>query len=124
MQFIETKNAPLPGGHYSQAVVSNGFVFISGQLPINPVTKEKITGSITDQTKQVIENTKSILESVDCNLNNIVKTTVYVSDIELWDSVNDVYKSFFKEHKPARAVVPTRELHFGFKIEMDAIAVK
>jgi len=123
MKFIETSKAPLPAGHYSQAVSAGNLIFVSGQLPINPETKEKITGSIRDQTKQVLINLQAILEEGGSDLNKVVKTTVYISDINLWDEVNKIYSEFFSDHKPARAVVPTRELHFGFKIEMEAVAL-
>ncbi len=121
MEFIETPHAPLPAGHYSQAVIAGEFIFISGQLPIKPATNEKITGPIEDQTKQVLKNIMAIIEETGGNLKDIIKTTVYISDISLWDSVNSVYAAFFGDHKPARAVVPTRNLHFGFKIEIEAV---
>ena len=123
MEFIETSNAPIPAGHYSQAVIAGNLIFISGQLPINPATKEKTIGTIEEQTLQVLKNIKAIIEEAGGNLHDIIKTTVYISDISLWDSVNRVYASFFGNHKPARAVVPTRDLHFGFKIEIEAIGI-
>ena len=122
MKKIHTPYAPTPGGHYSQAIIHNGLVYVAGQLPINPVTGEKITGSIEDQTEQVIKNVEAILEAAGCGLENIIKTTVYISDIQLWNRVNDVYARFFGNHKPARAVVPVSTLHYGFQIEMEAIA--
>lgn len=121
---ISTDKAPFAAGHYTQAVECNGFIFISGQLPINPKTKEKILGSITEQTTQVLKNVEAIVLAAGSDLNHVLKTTVYVSDISLWDEVNKVYAAFFGEHKPARAVVPTKELHFGFQIEIEAIALK
>ena len=123
MKYISTKNAPTPAGHYSQAVVQGGLVFVSGQLPINPVSGEKKTGSIEEQTEQTLQNLAEILKAANSSLDQVVKVTVYFSDIELWNRVNAVYADFFGEHKPARAVVPTRELHYGFQIEIDAIAV-
>ncbi|MFC1513918.1 RidA family protein [candidate division KSB1 bacterium] len=122
MEKIFTDSAPKPGGHYSQAVVHNGLVFVSGQLPIKPDTGEKITGDIKEQTKTVLNNIEAILTGSGSKKENVLKTTVYVSDISLWGDVNEVYADFFGEHKPARAVVPTRELHFGFLIEMEAVA--
>jgi 2-iminobutanoate/2-iminopropanoate deaminase len=120
---ISTPLAPVPGGHYTQALVANGFAFISGQLPIVPGTGDKITGSIEDQTIRVLENIRAIAEASGSDLSRIVKVTVYITDIGLWDKVNKVYTDFFCIHKPARAIVPVRELHHGFKIEMDAVAV-
>lgn len=120
---ITTPLAPVPGGHYTQAIVANGFVFISGQLPVVPLTGERISGSIEDQTLHVLENVKAIVEASGSDLDRIVKVTVYITDIGLWDRVNKVYAEFFGIHKPARAIVPVKELHHGFKIEMDAVAV-
>ena len=122
MKKVYTSNAPTPAGHYSQAIVHNGLVYLSGQLPIVPGTGEKITGSIEEQTKQVLENVTAVLTAANSDLKKVIKTTVYISDISLWDKVNDVYAEYFGKVRPARSVVPTRELHFGFKIEMDAIA--
>lgn len=122
MRKILTENAPKPAGHYSQAIVHNNLVYVSGQLPIDPKTGEKRIGSIEEQTEQALKNLSEILKAAGANLNQVIKTTVYISDIELWDRVNAVYSRFFGEHRPARAVVPTRNLHFGFQIEIEAIA--
>lgn len=122
MREISTPNAPKPSGHYAQAIVHNNIVYVSGQLPIDPKTGEKRVGSIEEQTEQVLKNLSEILQAAGCNLNQVLKTTVYISDIQLWDRVNTVYSKFFGEHRPARAVVPTRNLHFGFQIEIEAIA--
>lgn len=122
MNKIMTSKAPAPAGHYSQAIVHNGLVYVAGQLPINPDTSEKVLDSIEDQAEQVIKNITAILEAAGSSLNQVIKTTVYISDIQLWDRVNQVYARHFGDHRPARAVVPTRPLHFGFQIEMEAIA--
>jgi len=122
MKTILTPKAPQPGGHYSQAIVHNKMVYVSGQLPIDPQTGQKQFGSIEEQTEQVLKNLAAILTAADSDSDHVLKTTVYVSDIGLWDKVNAVYAHFFGEHRPARTVVPTRNLHFGFLIEMDAIA--
>lgn len=119
---ISTQNAPSPSGHYSQAIVHENMVYVSGQLPINPLTGEKRLGSIEEQTEQALKNLSQILKAANSDIGQVIKTTVYVSDIELWDRVNTVYSRFFGEHRPSRAVVPTRDLHFGFKIEIEAIA--
>lgn len=124
MKSISTKNAPAPAGHYSQAIEVANMVFISGQLPINPHTGEKIIDTIENQALQAFENMKAIVEAADCTLANVAKTTVYISDIELWPKVNAVYADFFGKYKPARAIVPSRELHHGFQIEIEAILVK
>ena len=124
MQFISTSDAPTPAGHYSQAVVSGNFIFVSGQLPIKPGSKPESPGPIAEQTRQVLTNLKNILEAAGSGLAHVVKTTIYISDISMWGDVNGVYAEFFGDHKPARAVVPTRELHFDYQIEMEAIALK
>lgn len=120
---IETVKAPIPAGHYSQAVVAGGFVFISGQIPVVPVTREKVTGSIEEQTLQVLKNIVAIAEASGSATDKIVKMTIYISDMEYWPLVNSVFADFFGDHKPARAIVPVKDLHYGFKVEADAIAV-
>jgi 2-iminobutanoate/2-iminopropanoate deaminase len=122
MQAIQTPHAPAPGGHYAQAVVHGGLVYVSGQLPIDPATGERCTGEIEAQTEQVLRNVAAILDAAGSGLEQVLKTTVYVADIALWGRVNRVYASFFGAHRPARAVVPTTALHHGFLIEVEAIA--
>jgi 2-iminobutanoate/2-iminopropanoate deaminase len=122
MRRVVTINAPQPAGHYSQAMVHNDIVYVSGQLPIVPETGEKILGSIEEQSAQALKNLAAILKAAKSDLKRVLKTTVYISDVSLWDKVNAVYKEFFGNHRPARSVVPTRELHFGFQIEIEAIA--
>lgn len=123
MKTISTPNAPRPAGHYSQGIVSGNLLFVSGQLPVDPVSGEKKTGSIEEQTTQALKNVQAVLEAAGSGLDRVVKTTVYVSDIQLWDRVNKVYAEFFGKHKPARAIVPTCKLHFGFQVEIEAVAV-
>ena len=122
MKKIQTDKAPKPAGHYSQAIVHNGLVYVSGQLPINPLSGEKIIGSIQNQTQQVLTNLAAILEASGSRMDHVLKVTVYISDISLWGKVNEVYSLVFGDHKPARAIVPTKELHYGFLIEVDAVA--
>ena len=122
MIAISTQNAPAPAGHYSQAIVHDNVVYVSGQLAIDPQTGEKRVGSIEEQTEQALKNVAEILKAAGSDISQVIKTTVYVSDIGLWDRVNAIYAEFFGEHRPARAVVPTRNLHFGFQIEIEAIA--
>ncbi len=119
---VHTQDAPTPGGHYSQAVVYNGLVFVAGQLAIDPRTGEKMLGSIEEQTEQALRNVAAILKAADSDLSRVLKMTVYVSDIDLWGRVNEVYARVLGEHRPARAVIPTKELHYGFLIEIDAVA--
>jgi len=110
MEKILTQSAPKPAGHYSQAIVHDNVVYVSGQLPIEPVTGEKRLGSIEEQTEQVLKNLAEIIKAAGSDTNRVIKTTVYISDIQLWDRVNSVYGEFFGEHRPARAVVPTKKL--------------
>ncbi len=119
---IETTDAPAPGGHYSQAVVHNGLVFVSGQLSIDPQTGEKKLGSIEEQTEQVLKNVAAILKAAGSDLSRVLKMTVYVADIDLWSAVNTVYARVMGDYRPARAVVPTGKLHYGFLIEIEAMA--
>jgi 2-iminobutanoate/2-iminopropanoate deaminase len=122
MRVVQTPGAAKPAGHYSQAVAHGNLVYVSGQLPIDPQSGEKRVGSIEEQTEQTLKNLAAILESANSGIALVIKTTLYISDIALWDRVNKVYAKFFGEHRPARAVVPTRELHFGFQIEIEAVA--
>lgn len=119
---VHTQNAPAPAGHYSQAVVYNGLVFVAGQLAVEPRTGEKKLGSIGEQTEQALKNVGEILRAAGSDLSRVLKMTVYISDISLWGEVNEVYARVMGEHRPARAVIPTKELHHGFLIEIDAVA--
>lgn len=119
---INTENAPRAGGHYSQATVCNGLVFVSGQLSIDPVTGERKLGGIEEQTEQALNNVLAILQAAGSDWSRVLKMTVYVADINLWEAVNKVYARVLGEHRPARAVIPTGALHYGFLIEIDAVA--
>ncbi|CAN5171499.1 RidA family protein [soil metagenome] len=119
---VQTPNAPAPAGHYSQATVHRGVVYVAGQLAIDPRTGEKKLGSIEEQTEQALRNVGEILHAAGSDLNRVLKMTIYISDISLWSAVNEVYASIMGAHRPARAVVPTKELHYGFLIEIEAIA--
>ncbi len=122
MKVIMTNDAPQAAGHYAQAIEHQGLVYVSGQLPIDPKSDERHVGSIEEQTEQALSNLEAILKEANSDSNHVLKVTVYISDIALWDKVNSVYSRFFGDHRPARAIVPTRELHFGYQIEIDAIA--
>ena len=122
IKSIQTPSAPSPGGHYSQAIAYGGLVFVAGQLSIDPKTGEKKLGSIDEQTEQALLNIEAILKAANSDLSRVLKMTVYVTDINLWGAVNTVYARIMGEHRPARAVIPTRDLHYGFLIEIEAIA--
>ena len=119
---VTTQNAPTPAGHYSQAVVHNGLVFVAGQLAIDPHTGARLTGSIEEQTEQCLKNISEILKAARSDLSRVLKMTVYVSDMDLWSAVNSVYARVMGDHRPARAIVPVKELHYGFMIEIEAVA--
>ena len=119
---ITTPDAPRPAGHYSQATVYNGLVFVAGQLSIDPATGEHKTGTIEEQTELALSNVHAILQAAGSDWGRVLKMTVFVADINLWDAVNKVYGRILGEHRPARAVIPTGALHHGFLIEIDAVA--
>ena len=122
IQTIKTEAAPLPAGHYSQAKVWQGVAYVAGQLPIDPFTGRKEVGTIEEQTAQVIRNIEAVLSAAGSDLSKILRVTVYISDIELWGRVNQVYSQLMGDNRPARTVVPVNQLHYGFQIEMDVIA--
>lgn len=121
MRLIETDRAPRPGGHYSQAVVHNGTVYVAGQLPIDPADPKGAPGDAASQTRQALENVRHILEAAGSGLDLALQMTLYVSDIAHWGEVNRVYTEMLGDHRPARAVVPTRDLHYGYLVEIQAI---
>lgn len=122
IQQILTLHAPAPAGHYSQAVVYNGLVYVAGQLPIDPRSTERHVGSIEVQAEQALKNVSEILKAAGSSLNRVLKMTIYISDISLWKPVNEVYSRLMGEHRPARVVVPVKELHYGYQIEIEAVA--
>lgn len=122
MQIVQTDAAPLPGGHYSQALVHAGVVYVSGLLPMEPVSGIKVSGEIEEEADRVLSNLEAILTAAGSSRDRVLRCTVYISDLELWGRFNAVYASFFGEHRPARTVVPVPGLHYGFKVELDAIA--
>ena len=118
---INTANAPRPAGHYSQATVYNGLVFVAGQLSITANGEHKF-GSIEEQTEQALHNVHEILKAAGSDWDRVLKMNIYVADINLWDAVNKVYSQVLGENRPARAVIPTGKLHHEFLIEIEAVA--
>ncbi len=118
---VQTAEAPPPGGHYTQGIVHQGTLYVSGQLPFAK-DGTPVNGTIEEQTRQVLSNLEQIVVAAGSDKERILKVTVYLSDIELWSQVNQVYAEFFGDHQPARAMVPTKDLHHGFLIELEAIA--
>lgn len=123
MNKIKLPNAPEPKGHYSSAVEHNGLIFVSGQLPRNTVTGEVETGAIELQTELALRNVEDILKAANSDLDQVLQFTIYVSEMDDWEKVNETYARILGQHKPARAIVPVKALHFGTKIEIQAIAV-
>ena len=119
---INTPNAPQPAGHYSQATVNNGLVFVAGQLSIDPKTGEKKLGSIEEQTEQALSNVHAILQAAGSGWDRVLKMNISIADIELWEAFNKTYARVLGENRPARAVIPCGKLHHGFLIEIEAIA--
>lgn len=122
MRTIQAPEAPPAGGHYSHAVVHDGLVFVAGQLPIDPANPKAPPGSIEQQTERALANVAAILEAAGSGLDRVLQMTIYISDISLWGAVNSAYARVMGEHRPARAVVPVKELHYGYQIEIQAIA--
>lgn len=122
-EVINTNNAPEAIGPYSQGVIVGDFVYTSGQIPLNPVTGELVT-DIKLATKQSMENIKAILEEAGTSLNNVVKTSIFLKDLNDFEAVNEVYRTYFIENKPARSCVQVAKLPKDAVIEIEAIAVK
>lgn len=122
-EIISTENAPKAIGPYSQGVRAGDFVFVSGQIPIDPATGNIIEGGIRAQTRRVLENLSAVLEAAGSSLDNIVKTTVYLASMGDYAAVNEVYGEFFQGTKPARATVEVSRLPKDVDVEIDAIAV-
>jgi 2-iminobutanoate/2-iminopropanoate deaminase len=119
---VSTPHAPAAIGPYSQAVVSNGFAFLSGQIPISPSTGQLIEGGIAAQTTRVLENLKAVLEACGSSLAKVVKTTVYLKDMGDFAAMNEVYAQFFTENPPARATVEAARLPKDVRVEIDCVA--
>ena len=124
MKAIQTNNAPAAIGPYSQAIEVNGFIFASGQIPIDPATGEFVKGGIKEQTRQSLLNAKSILIAAGTDLNRVVKTTVYLSDMANFAAMNEVYSSFFEQPFPARSAVAVKDLPKGALVEVEVLAAK
>ncbi len=121
---ISTTKAPEAIGPYSQAIEANGFIYVSGQLPIDPSTGALAEGGIEAQTAQSLENMKSILEAAGASMENVVKTTVLLSDMSLFASMNEVYARYFKGDYPARCAFAVKQLPKDALVEIECVAVK
>ena len=120
-QPIHTDSAPAAIGTYSQAIVMNGFVFLSGQIPLDPATMEVVEGDFAARTRQVFENLQAVTKAAGGNLNDIVKLTIYLTDLSNFATVNEVMAGYFDEPYPARAALEVAGLPKGVDIEAEAI---
>ncbi|MFO8148542.1 MAG: RidA family protein [Bacteroidota bacterium] len=124
-KIINTSNAPAPIGPYNQAILSGNMLYVSGQIAINPETNELVTRTITDETKQVMENLNAILKEAGMNFENVIKTSIFISDMNNFAQINEVYGQYFnQETAPARETVEVANLPKFVNVEISAIAVK
>jgi 2-iminobutanoate/2-iminopropanoate deaminase len=123
-EIIATQNAPKAIGPYSQAVRLNGFVFLSGQVPLDPRSGELVTGSIQVQTERVLENMKAVLQAAGLSFDHVVKTTVFVKDLADFPHMNEVYGKYFGTNPPARSTVEVSRLPRDARVEIEAIAIE
>jgi len=122
-EVITTENAPGAIGPYSQAVKAGNMVFCSGQIPIDPQTGDFVSDNVAEQTRQVLTNLNAVLEAAGTNLNNVVKTTVFLADMNDFTEMNNIYAEFFSENKPARATVQAARLPKDARVEIECIAI-
>jgi len=122
-EIIKTERAPEAIGPYSQAVRAGGFVFASGQIPIDPATGQFVAGGISEQTEQVLRNLSAVLEAAGSGLDRVVKTTVFLADMNEFAAMNEVYGRYFKRDVPARATVEAARLPRDARVEIEAIAL-
>jgi 2-iminobutanoate/2-iminopropanoate deaminase len=122
-EIISTENAPGAIGPYSQAVKTNGLIFCSGQIPIDVATGEFVSDAVAEQTEQVLKNLSAVLDAAGTSLNNVVKTTVFLADMNDFAAMNEVYAKYFSENKPARATVQAAGLPRGARVEIECIAI-
>ena len=122
-EIISTENAPGAIGPYSQAIKAGNLVFCSGQIPIDPKTGDFVSSDVAEQTEQVLNNLKAVLEAAGAGLSDVVKTTVFLADMSEFAAMNEVYSKHFVENKPARATVQAARLPRDARVEIDCIAV-
>jgi 2-iminobutanoate/2-iminopropanoate deaminase len=120
---IQTENAPAAIGPYSQAIKAGGFVFVSGQIAIDPRTGDLVAGGIAEQTERVLKNVSAVLEAAGSSLAQVVKTTVFLADMKEFSAMNEVYATFFSAEPPARATVAAAGLPRDVRVEIEAVAL-
>jgi 2-iminobutanoate/2-iminopropanoate deaminase len=111
-----------PNGHYSPGIVHNGILYVSGQLSIDPQTGTPPPGGIEAECRQALANLDSVLQAANCPRHHVLMCRLYIPDVSLWGAVNKIYADFFGEHKPARVIVPSAELHYNCLVEIEATA--
>ena len=121
-EIVQTEHAPRAIGPYSQAIKTNGLIFASGQIPTDPATGEFVAGGIEEQTRQVLKNLSAVLEAAGSSLDRVVKTTVFLIDMQEFAAMNEVYATFFTSNPPARATVQVARLPRDARVEIEAIA--
>lgn len=123
MESIQTDRAPQAIGPYSQAIKANGLVFASGQIPLDPATMQIVEGGVREQTERVLDNLKAVLEAAGSSLDRVVKTTVFLADMNEFAAMNEIYAKYFSATKPARATVQVARLPRDVKVEIDVVAL-
>ncbi len=124
MKFIQTQKAPSAIGPYSQATVVNGMVYTSGQIALlSNGSDELLSADVVTQTRQVLNNLREVLEAADSSLESVIKTTIFIADMDDFTAINEIYESFFKDHKPSRSTVAVKTLPKNALVEIDAVAL-
>ncbi len=119
---IQVPGTARPGGHYSQAIIHSGLVYVAGQLPVDLATGKPVLGTVAEQTRLVLENMDQILRTAGSSLQHIVQVTAYITRLDDWGDVNATYAEVMGSHRPARAIVPVPDLHYGVALEVTCIA--
>lgn len=122
MKFHKIKESDDPKGHYTPAVEYNGVLYLSGQVPVDYKTGKKFGDTMDEQFRGILNNIDKLLEDSGSSKEDILKVSIYVSDSSYWEEINEIYKEYFKDHKPARIIVPVGEFRNGYLVEVEAIA--
>lgn len=123
LQIVNTDSAPAPVGPYNQAVIANGFMFLSGQIALTPKTNVLVMDDIKEETRQVMTNIYAVLQAAGLTFRNVVKATIFMTDMDFYKDINDIYAEYFDENAPAREAVAVKSLPKGVNVEISVIAV-
>lgn len=123
LQTINTDKAPQAIGPYSQAVIAQGILYVSGQIPLDPQTGEVVSEDVSIQTKRVLDNMKAVVEAAEAGMDQVVKVTIYIVDMQQFATINEIYGTYFEAPYPARACVEVSKLPKGVQVEMDAVVI-